>query len=113
MNMDLIANPLLLMIGLAFLAVGLFLLRRAKSQSIVDATKDAAWESLKNREAAPFRRHIESTASDIVSEASNTAIAKRVAGMAAREAMARVLRVAGIISILGGLALAALGSFWR
>ncbi len=99
--MDLIANPIILSIGLAFLAAGYLLLRRAKSHSIVDASKDAAWESLKNREAGPFRRHIESTVSDIVSDGSNTAIAKKIAGMAAREAMARVLRVAGIICYFG------------
>lgn len=111
--MDLIANPISFIAGLAFLAVGLFLFRRAKGQSIVDASTDAAWESIKKREGGPFRRHIESTASDIVSEGSNTEIAKKIAGMAAREAMARVMRVAASISILGGLVLIGMGIYWR
>lgn len=111
--MDLIANPILLLIGLAFVAAGYLFLRRAKGQSLVEATTDATWESVKNRDMGALRQHLEGTLSDIASEQSNTARAKKLAGMAAREAMARVLRVAGIISILGGLALAALGLFWR
>ncbi len=116
--MDLIPNPVLLTpvlltIGLAFLAAGFLFLRRAKSQSIVDAVTDAAWESVKNRDTGALRQHLEGTLSDIASEQSNTARAKKIAGMAAREAVSRVLRLAGIISILGGLALAALGLVWR
>ena len=108
-QMDITANPVLLMIGLAFLAAGFLFLRRAKGQSFVDA----AWESVKHRDTGALRQHLEGTLSGIASEQSNTARAKKIAGMAAREAMARVLRVVGIISILGGLALAALGIFWR
>ena len=112
-QMDITANPVLLMIGLAFLAAGFLFLRRAKSQSIVDAATDAAWESVKHRDTGALRQHLEGTLSSIASEQSNTARAKKIAGMAAREAMARVLRVAGIISVLGGLGLVALGTFWR
>ena len=111
--MDLIANPILLLIGLAFLAAGYLFRRRAKGQSLVEATTDATWESVKNRDMGALRQHLEGTLSDITSEQSNTARAKKLAGMAAREAMSRVLHVAGIISILGGLVLAALGLFWR
>lgn len=106
-------TPVLLTTGLAFLAAGFLFLRRAKCQSIVDASKDAAWESIKNRDTGALRQHLEGTLSDIASEHSNTARAKKIAGMAAREAVSRVLRLAGIISILGGLVLAALGIFWR
>ncbi len=111
--MDLIANPYLLTLGLAFLAAGYIFLRRAKGQSLVDAVTDATWQSVKNRDTGALRQHLEGTLSDIASEQSNTARAKKIAGMAAREAMSRVLRMAGIISILGGLVLAALGIFWR
>jgi hypothetical protein len=110
--MDMIANPLLLTIGLFFLVCGYLLLRRAKGQSLVDATTDATWEFIKKRDMGALRQHLEGTLSDITLEQSNTARAKKLAGMAAREAMSRVLRVAGIISVLGGLVLAALGSFW-
>lgn len=111
--MDLIANPALFMMGLAFLAAGYLFLRRAKGQSLVDATTDATWESVKNRDMAALRQHLEGTLSDIASEQTNTARAKKLAGLAAREAMSRVMRAAGIISILGGFALTALGIFWR
>ena len=74
---------------------------------------DATWQSVKNRDTGALRQHLEGTLSDIASEQSNTARAKKIAGMAAREAVSRVLRLAGIISILGGLVLAALGIFWR
>ena len=110
--MDLIANPVLLTIGLGFLAAGYLFLRRAKGQSLVDATTDATWESVKKRDIGALRQHLEGTISDIASEQSNTVRAKKLARLAAREAMSRVLRVAGIVSILGGLALAALGIFW-
>ena len=111
--MDLIASPVLLTIGLVLLAAGYLSLRRARGHSLVDAATDAAWESVKNRDAAALRQHLEGTLSDIASEQSNAARAKKIAGMAAREAMSRVLRAAGVISMLGGLALAALGLFWR
>ena len=111
--MDLIANPILLLIGLAFLAAGYLFLRRAKGQSLVDAVTDATWESVRTRDTGALRQHLEGTLSDIASEQSNTARAKKIAGMAAREAMSRVLRAAGFISILGGIVLTALGIFWR
>ena len=111
--MNLIANPVLLTIGLALLVVGYLFLRRAKGQSLVDATTDATWESVKKRDIGALRKHLEGTLSDIASEQSSTGRAKKIAGMTAREAMSRVLRVAGIIFILGGLVLAALGISWR
>ncbi len=111
--MDLIANPVLLTIGLGFLVAGYVFLRRATGQSLLDATTDATWESVKNRDMGALRQHLEGTISDIASEQSNTARAKKIAGLAAREAMSRVMRVAGIVSFLGGLLLAALGLFWK
>ena len=111
--MDMIASPVLLMIGLAFLAAGYFFLSRAKRQSMVDATTDATWASVKNRDIGALRQHLEGQLSDIASEQSNAGRAKKLAGLAAREVMSRVMRTGGIIAILGGLLLVALGIFWR
>lgn len=111
--MDIAANPVLVGVGLALLIAGWFLYRRGGRHSLADAVTDAAWDSVKARDMGALRKQVEGTLADVASDGSVTGGAKKLAGLAAREAYARFLKVAGGLSMLGGLVLAALGLFWR
>jgi hypothetical protein len=110
--MDMIANPVLFGSGLAAVLLGLWLFMRS-GRSVVDDARDAAWNTVKSRDLKAVRDQLEGTVSEIAGDGSLSGSAKSIAGMAAREAATRIKRMLGLILILGGLLLAALGALWR
>ena len=95
------------------LALAFLLLRWAGRNSLLDKTKDALWETVKARDTAAVRDHLGGTLGEITQESGTTARARKVAGMAAREGMARVATGLGWLFALAGLAAATLGVYWR
>lgn len=108
-----IASPSLLLTGIVLLVLGTLLIRWANRNSLLEKTKDVVWDAVKARDTGGVRQHIEGTIGEVTGAAGTRARATKVAGMAAREAFARLVAILGWLTLLSGLALAAVGVFWR
>ncbi len=112
--MPAIANPTLLGIGALVLLIGLWLWRWS-SRNAIDikgAAVGAAWQAARKGELA-VPDDIKNKFNDIAAEQSNVGRAKKAGGTVVRHFIAQVLGIAGLIGMLGGLALMAAGVFWK
>jgi hypothetical protein len=108
-----IANPTLLLAGLAVFVIGLLLRRWASRHSLTDQLTDAAWEAVKARDAGVIGREIKGRIDDINRAGSHLGRAKAAAGYGVRHVVAQIVSIAGLVAILGGLVLGALGVMWK
>lgn len=108
-----IPDSTLLVIGLVLFVLGWFLRSWASRHSMTDQVTDTAWEAVKKRDAGVIGREIKGKITEINQASSTLGKASKVAGYGVRHAMAQVAGLAGIAVLLIGLALAALGLFWR
>lgn len=108
-----IASPTLLAIGVALLVLGVLLRRWSSRHSLTDQLTDAAWEAVKARDAGVIGREIQGKLDDINRKGSTLGKAGAAAGYGVRHVVAQVVGMAGLLALLAGLALSALGIFWR
>jgi hypothetical protein len=112
--MPTIAHPTWLAIGCVLFIVGLWFWRWASRNSLdfKGAAVGAAWQGVKQgRLDVPD--DLKNRFNDIASENSNTKRAAKAGGMAARHFIAKVFSLIGLVGMLGGLALAAAGIWWK
>jgi hypothetical protein len=105
---DMIANPVWFGVGCLAALIGLWLYLRAGRGMV-----NAAWDAVKSRDIGKLGEHVGGTIKEFSADTSLSGGAKKLAGLAAREAAAHIKRMLGLVFIVGGLALAALGAFWR
>ncbi len=108
-----IANPTLLAIGIAIFILGILLRRWSSRHSLTDQLTDAAWEAVKARDSGVIGREVRGKLDEINRSGSNFGKAKAVAGYGFRHAVAQVVGIAGLVALLGGLVLSALGVLWK
>ena len=73
----------------------------------------AAWQSARSGKLPDIPEDMKSKYNDIASEQSNVKRARKVGGTVARHFIAKVMSIAGLVGMLGGLALAAAGVWWK
>jgi hypothetical protein len=121
--MTALSHPLLLAGGVAALVIGYWLRSWAAKHNLIDmargAATDAAWQVTKNKgnlaaivdtEAA---QKFKGLAGEFVNEKSHTGKAKKAAGYAARQAMATVAGIIGLVSLLAGVIMIGAAFFWK
>jgi hypothetical protein len=112
--MPAIAHPTWFAIGCVLFLVGLWFWRWASRNSLdlKGAAVGAAWQGVKQgRLDVPD--DLKNRFNDIASETSNTKRAAKAGSMAARHFLAKVFSIVGLVGMLGGLALAAAGIWWK
>jgi hypothetical protein len=112
--MSAIAHPIWFAVGCALFVVGLWFWRWASRNSLdlKGAAVGAAWQGVKQgRLDVPD--DLKNKFHDIASESSNTKRAAKAGGMAARHFLAKIFSIVGLVGMLGGLALAAAGIWWK
>jgi hypothetical protein len=118
-----LSHPFLLGGGALLLVVGYWLRSWASKHDLIDmargAATDAAWQVTKNKgnlaavantEAA---QKFKGLAGEFGNEKSHTGKAKKAAGYAARQAMATVAGIVGLVSLLAGLIMIGAAFFWQ
>jgi len=112
-----IANPWMLGIGVVALVLGYILRSWSSKHNLVDVATDAAlsaaWTTIRTRQAPGVPDEITDRLKNITSQPTHVAKAGKVAGIAARHVAATAVGVVGLVLMLGGLVLAALGLFWH
>lgn len=108
-----IASPTLLVIGLVLLVVGYLLTSWASRHSLTDQLKDSAWKAAISRDAGVIGRDIQGKVDEIRRPGTYYGGAKVAAGMGIRHVVAQFAGIGGIVAILIGLVVSALGIFWH
>ncbi len=110
-----LANPMLLIVGAALFLVGLWCWRWSSRHSLdlKGAAIGAAWQSAKSGKMPGIPDDMKAKFNDIANESSNVKRATKAGGTVARHFMAKVMGLAGLIGLLGGLALMAAGIWWK
>jgi hypothetical protein len=117
--MSALSHPFLLGVGALLLVIGYMLRSWAAQHNLIDmakdAAKDAAWQVTKNKGnlAAVADTEIARKFKDLASETSNTGRAKKAAGYAARQALATVAGIGGLVSLLAGAAMISAAFFLK
>jgi hypothetical protein len=112
--MSAIAHPVWVVVGGILFLVGLWFWRWASRNSIdlKGAAVGAAWQGVRERRL-DVPEDLKNRFNEIAGEASNTKRAAKAGSMAARHFMAKVFSIIGLIGMLGGLAVAAAGIWWK
>jgi hypothetical protein len=114
--MPAIASPRLLIAGLIALVVGWLFRGWASRNSLtslgVDAAKSAAFNSIKSGQVPSVPNELTDKFNEL-KNASNVDRAKKVAGYGIRHFIASFVGIAGLVLILAGLVMGALGIFWK
>lgn len=108
-----IANPTLLVIGIALFVLGWMLRSWASRHSLTDQATGAAWEAVKKRDAGVIGRELQGRISEINQASSTLGKAGKVAGYGVRHVLAQIAGLTGLVALAGGLVAAGLGIFWR
>lgn len=111
--MTLGTNAWLMLVGAAAILIGVLLRRWAGRHDLKDAAMDSAWTLLRGRRSAQNPTEIEAKLRDIQAQPTWTGKATRTAGTAIGHVVAQVVGLVALVLILAGLALAAVGFFWR
>lgn len=111
--MPTVHRPGLLVAGLLALVLGYLLRRWSARHDLAGAVTGAAWQAVKKRDVSAIANEVKGKVDTIAAAGSRYGQAKAAGGMVARHFMAQAAGVAGLIAILGGLVLAALGVLWR
>jgi hypothetical protein len=113
--MPAIANPTLLAVGLVLFLIGLWCWRWS-SRNAIDlkgAAVSAAWQSARSGKLPDIPDDMKAKYREIADETSNVRRAQKAGGTVARHFMAKVMGIAGLVGMLGGLALGAAGIWWK
>lgn len=108
-----IANPTLLIAGLALFVFGLWLMRRAGRHDLKGAALESAWEVARGRRSAENPTAIEQKLKGITSAPTSVGKAQRAATTVLGHFVAQVLGIVGLVALLCGAGLALAGIFWR
>ena len=109
-----IARPGWLIAGIVIFLLGVWLWRWSSRNSIdiKGAAVGAAWQGVRQgRLDVPD--DLKQRYNDVAGESTNSKRALKAANMGARHFMAKVVGLMGLAGILGGLALAAVGIWWK
>jgi H+/gluconate symporter-like permease len=112
-----IANPTLLAIGLLVMVIG-FLLRRWASRhnlmtGMAGGLKQAAFDTVRSKGANLQHNPLSDKLHQVAAQGSHTGKAKVAAGFAIKHFLSQAVGIAGWIAMIGGLAMAVAGVFWR
>lgn len=103
--------------GVVAFVIGWLMRSWAARHNLIDVATDAAlstaWKTATTRQMPGMPEEITSRMSDITGEASHVGKAKKVAGYAARHAVATVVGLVGLVLLVVGVLLAGVGLFWR
>jgi hypothetical protein len=108
-----IASPALLVAGLGLLIIGIWLYRWSGRHDMKGLAMDAAWKAAVSRGRSAITPEIQAKLDTFNAETSTVGRTKRVAGMTIRHFVAQVVGLVSYAVILGGLAMAAAGVWWR
>jgi hypothetical protein len=108
-----IAHPTWLVVGLILLGLGFWLWRWSARHAIdlKAAALDAAWQGARGGKLA-IPADLQSKYDAIAAEKGNVRRAAKAGGTVVRHLLARIAGLAGLISMVGGLGLAAAGIWW-
>jgi hypothetical protein len=106
-------NAWLMVAGAALVLVGFLIRSWSGRYDLKDAAIESAWTVVRGRRTAENPTAIEAKLRDIQAEATWTGKATRTAGTAVMHVVAQVMGKVALVVILAGLALAAVGFFWR
>lgn len=112
--MPAINHPTWFAIGCVLFLIGVWFWRWASRNSVdlKGAAVGAAWQGVRQgRVDVPDE--LKNRFNEIASESSNAKRATKAGGMAVRHALAKVFTIVGLVGMLGGLALAAAGVWWK
>jgi hypothetical protein len=109
-----IAHPNWLIAGIVVFLLGLWFWRWSSRNSIdlKGAAIGAAWQGVKQGKL-DVPEDLKQRYTDIAGERSNTKRAMKAANMGARHFIAKVFGLIGLAGMIGGLALAAAGIWWK
>jgi hypothetical protein len=107
------SNTWLIMTGAALLIVGIPLRRWSGRHDLKGAAIQSAWAVALGRRTADNPTAIETKLRDIQAQGTLAGKATKTAGTAIAHFVAQGAAVAALVLILAGLALAAVGIFWR
>lgn len=99
--------------GAGIALVSILVLWRLSRYDLVGAAWDSAWHVASGQRSAESPTALEEKYREIAGEASYTGKARRAAGTVIGHFIAKVLSVAAAIALAAGLALVALGWYWR
>jgi hypothetical protein len=118
-----LSHPYLLIGGAVLLLIGYWLRSWAAKHDLIDmargAATDAAWQVAKNKGKLAAAADTEAVqkfkglTTEFSTEKSHTGKAKKAAGYAARQAIATVAGIAGLVSLLAGLVMIGTAFFWK
>ena len=112
-----IASTPLFVSGLILLGAGFLMLNWASRRNLKDAAMGAAfgaaWTLLWKRQRPGVPEEFTSRMNEVRAQDSHLGKAKVVTGYAVKHVIAQVVGIAGMIVMLVGVVLAALGIFWR
>lgn len=109
-----IANPAWLIAGVVVFVIGVWFWRWSSRNSIdlKGAAMDAAWQGVRQRKL-DVPDDLKQRYTEIANEASHTKRAVKAANMGARHFIAKVFGLIGLAGMIGGLALAGIGIWWK
>ncbi len=111
-----IAHPGWIAIGVAMIAVGVWLIRWANRNNLngvaVSAAAGAALSAARNRGRAAMPSEITERYADVASASTHTGKVKKIAGFGLRHAAAQVFGIIGFIVVVAGLMAVVLGVFY-
>lgn len=110
-----LAHPGWVALGLALVILGAWMMRWANRHNVgavlADATTDAAIGAFRNRGRPEIPDEIRARIDDVSSAPTSMGKARKVAGYALRHAASQLVGIAGFVSVVAGLAVAAFGAF--
>lgn len=103
----------LVLSGVLLIVLGAVIRWRSARYDLKDAAIDSAWTVARGRRTAENPTELENKFNEIRNQPTWTGRASKAAGTAAGHVIAQVLGVVAVVLAVAGLALIALGTFWR
>jgi hypothetical protein len=107
------AQGWLMLLGETLIVLAAFIRWRTARYDLKDAAIDSAWTIARRKRTAENPTALETKFNDIRNQPTWTGRATKAAGTAAGHVASQVLAVVALVLALAGLALIALGYFWR
>jgi hypothetical protein len=107
------AQGWLMLSGVVLVVLGALIRWRTARYDLRDAAIDSAWTLARGKRTAENPTALEAKLNEIRDQPTWTGRATRAAGTAAGHFASQVLAVVALVLVVAGLALLALGFFWR
>ncbi len=111
--MTAIHHPLLFAAGVGIFVIGIMLYRWSARHDLKGLAVDAAWKAASSRGKTAITPELQAKLDAFNADASTVGRTKQVAGLTIRHFLAQVVGLVSYAAILGGLALAGAGAWWR